>query len=91
MSEHITSPAANRSAADRRPLWALLLALLAIPGTTLAWDLPLGGIWIGLPLCVAALWIGVPVRDRVTAKIAIAIAALALLQMVVWTLASIAS
>ena len=38
-----------------RPGLALLLAVLAIPGTTVAWALPLGGLWIGVPLAVAAI------------------------------------
>ena len=39
----------------RRPArWALILGLLGLPGSTLAWDLPAGGFWIGMPLAVAA-------------------------------------
>ena len=41
---------------------ALLLGLLGIPGVTLAWDLPLGGYWIGLPLAVAAIVLGAGAR-----------------------------
>ena len=43
--------------APGRPLpgLALALALLSIPGSTLAWELPSGGFWIGLPLAVAAI------------------------------------
>jgi hypothetical protein len=37
---------------------ALLLAVLAVPGVTLAWDLPAGGYWIGVPLAVAAIVLG---------------------------------
>ena len=44
----------------RRPArWALILALLGLPGSTVAWDLPAGGFWIGMPLAVAAVVIGV--------------------------------
>lgn len=75
-----------------RPVLAFVLALLAIPGTTAAWDLPAGGLWIGLPLCVAAIVLGVRARaagrSRGLATAAIVIAGLCLAQMVVWTLVS---
>jgi hypothetical protein len=79
------------AATDHRPLWALALALLAIPGSTLAWDLPWGGLWIGVPLCAAALVVGLRVRHTVAAKAAIVIAGLALAQMVIWTTVSAVS
>jgi hypothetical protein len=73
---------------------ALVLSLLAVPGTTLAWDLPLGGLWIGLPLAVAAIWLGVralPGETRARRGLAIAaivLAALCLVQMLAyWVLA----
>ncbi len=78
----------THAGADRRHVWALALALLAIPGSTLAWDLPMGGLWIGLPLGVAAIVLGVRVRDRSAAKVAIVLAALALAQMAVYSLIS---
>ena len=68
-----------------RPGLAFLLALLAIPGSTLAWDLPAGGLWLGLPLAAAASLLGVRARRSLAARAAIVIAALALLQMLVWT------
>jgi len=83
----------NRTAVDvgpreARPGLALLLALLAVPGSTIAWDLPAGGLWIGLPLAVAAIVLGVRARRRhsgtVMATVAIGIAALAIAQMAVW-------
>ena len=43
----------------RQPQLALLLAVLGIPGCTVAWSLPAGGFWIGVPLSVAAIVIGV--------------------------------
>jgi hypothetical protein len=91
------STTANRSAVDvapaaTRPGLALLLALLAVPGTTWAWDLPAGGLWIGLPLAVAAIVLGLRARragsGRVTATAAIVIAGLCLAQMVVYTIVS---
>jgi hypothetical protein len=87
----------NRTAVDvapatTRPGLALLLALLAVPGTTWAWDLPAGGLWIGLPLAVAAIVLGLRARragsGRVMATAAIVIAGLCLAQMVVYTIVS---
>ena len=77
-----------------RPGLALLLAMLAIPGSTIAWDLPAGGLWIGLPLGVAAIALALRARREAgpskTTTAAIAIAALMLGQMAVWTAASVA-
>jgi len=72
---------------------ALLLALLSIPGSTLAWDLPAGGLWIGLPLAVAAIALGVQARRGSSvgagmALAAIVIGGLMIVQMVVWSIAS---
>ena len=78
-------------------LLAFVLALLAIPGTTIAWDLPKGGLWIGLPLAVGAIALGVrsmrsaPGRRPRLAIAAVVIAALTLLQMAIYTVVSIAS
>lgn len=88
----------SRPALDVRPRRpgpgvALLLAVLAIPGTTLAWDLPHGGLWIGLPLAAAAVWLGArALRSesggrRWMAIAAIVVAGLCLAQMLVYTLA----
>ena len=33
----------------------LTLGLLAVPGSTVAWSLPAGGLWIGAPLALAAI------------------------------------
>ena len=74
---------------DRRHVWALILALLSIPGSTLAWDLPAGGLWIGLPLGIAAIALARPVIERTAAKVALVLAGLALAQMAVWTLVSL--
>ena len=76
-----------------RPGLALILALLSIPGSTLAWDLPAGGLWIGLPLAVAAVVLGVQARRRSSegrgkALAAIVIGGLVIAQMVVWMVAS---
>ena len=34
---------------------ALVLALLAVPGVTVAWALPAGGLWVGVPLALGAI------------------------------------
>lgn len=72
---------------------ALLLALLGLPGCTIAWSLPAGGFWIGVPLAVAAIVVGArclgaadgPGRRLVVA--AIALAGAELLFMATWTIA----
>lgn len=82
---------ANRAA---RPGLALILALLSIPGSTIAWDLFDGaGFVIGLPLAIAAIVLGVQARQRSEtrrgmATAAIVIGALMVAQMAVWTAAS---
>jgi hypothetical protein len=59
-----STPAARIANTEHRgrPGLALLLGLLGLPGVTLAWDLPLGGYWIGLPLAVAAIVLGAGAR-----------------------------
>ena len=90
------SVSANRPAVDVAPRSArsgvaLLLAVLAIPGSTWAWDLPLGGLWIGLPLALAAIVLGLRARragaGRAMATAAIVIAGLCLAQMAIYTIA----
>ena len=73
------------------PRLALALGVLSIPGSTIAWDLPAGGLWIGLPLGIAAIVLGIRARrelaNRAGSRMAIAaivLAVLALGQMVVF-------
>ena len=48
-----------------RPGLALALALLSVPGVTIAWDLlPAGGFYTGVPLGIAAIVIGPKARRR---------------------------
>ena len=74
---------------------ALVLALLSIPGSTVAWDLFDGaGFVFGLPLAIAAIVLGVQARQRSEtgrgmATAAIVIAGLMLAQMAVITLVSV--
>jgi hypothetical protein len=88
-------PAVDVAPARAHPGIALVLALLAIPGSTLAWDLPAGGLWIGLPLAIAAIVLGVRARRLLggsgLAMAAIVIAALVIAQMAVWTAISLVS
>ena len=94
MENTVTRPAVDVGPSGARPGLALALALLAIPGSTLAWDLPAGGLWIGLPLALAAIALGVRAsrpaaggRSRM-AIAAIIIGALVIGQMVVYTIVS---
>jgi tetrahydromethanopterin S-methyltransferase subunit C len=98
MESTVSRRAVNVGPARPRPGLALLFSLLAIPGSTLAWDLPAGGLWIGLPLAVAAIVIGLRARRELAggrgtgmASAALVIAGLCIAQMVVWTLASVIS
>jgi hypothetical protein len=83
-------PAIDLAPHRARPVLALVLAILSVPGSTIAWDLPWGGLWIGLPLGLAAIALGVHARrHRARPGIALAaiiVAALALGQMVVYTI-----
>jgi hypothetical protein len=90
----------NRPAVDvgpqrARPGLALLLAVLSVPGSTIAWALPAGGLWIGLPLGLAAIVVGIRARRELAGEAgsrlaiaAIVLAALAIGQMVVYVAAS---
>ena len=66
---------------------ALLLAVLGVPGVTIAWDLPAGGFWIGIPLAVAAIVLSVRARRarRRLATAAIVLAAIEILFTATWT------
>ncbi|MGI8780323.1 MAG: hypothetical protein ACR2L8_09195 [Solirubrobacteraceae bacterium] len=92
--ENINRAAVDVAPQQAHPGLALVLALLSIPGSTIAWSLPAGGLWIGLPLGIAAIAIGIRARRRLAdraplamATAAIAIGALAIGQMVVYSLA----
>lgn len=86
----------DRSEQPRAGL-ALAAALAAIPGVTMAWDLPAGGFWIGCPLAVVAVVLGLRARalqapgGRGAATAAIVIGAAALAFVATWTLAELLS
>jgi len=87
-----TATSIDRSARPARPVLALVLALLSVPGSMLTWDtLPGGGFVWGLPLAVAAIVLGVHARQRTEtgrrkALAAILIAGAMVAIMTVWTI-----
>jgi hypothetical protein len=87
-----TRPAVDVGSERAQPVLAFVLGLLAVPGSTLAWDLPLGGLWIGLPLGIAAIVVGLRARRILggsgLATAGMVLAGLSIAQMVVWTAAS---
>jgi uncharacterized membrane protein len=93
MSTHTARPAIDLAPSKpARPGLALALAVLAVPGVTIAWDLPHGGFYTGVPLAVAAIVTGLQARarlsggkGRIMAAIAVAIGALALLSVALIT------
>jgi hypothetical protein len=96
MESTSSRPAVDLDARQTHPGLSLALAILSVPGSTMAWDLFDGaGFVIGLPLAVAAIVLAAPARregDRnglATAAIAIAGAMIAMT--VVWTLVSVIS
>jgi hypothetical protein len=95
MDTTLNRPAVDVGPPQARPGLALVLGLLSIPGSTIAWALPAGGLWIGLPLGIAAIVLGVRARQagvRVgMATAAIVLAGLAIAQMVIYTAISAAS
>jgi len=95
MDRTIDGAAVDVAPRQAHPGLALLLALLAVPGSTLAWDLPAGGLWIGLPLAVVAIAIGIRARRLLggskMAVAAIVIAGLMILQMAIWSFVSLVS
>jgi hypothetical protein len=74
---------------------ALILAILCVPGSTVAWDLfDRAGFAIGMPLAIAAIILGVQARrasqsGRGLATAAIVLAGAMVALTVVWTLASV--
>jgi hypothetical protein len=87
-----TASSIDLSARPARPVLALVLALLSVPGSMLTWDtLPGGGFVWGLPLAVAAIVLGVHARQRTDigrrkALAAILIAGAMVAIITVWTI-----
>jgi len=95
MATRTARPAVDLAPQERaRPGLALGLALLSIPGVTIAWDLGVVGGIIGVAVGIAAVIVGVQARFRLAgaagtrmATVAIGIAALGLLSVVFFLLA----
>jgi hypothetical protein len=87
----VKRPAVDVGPWRARPRLALVLAVLSIPGSTIAWDLRAGGLWIGLPLAIVAIVLGIRARRELAGRAgsllaiaAIVLASLAIGQMVVF-------
>lgn len=96
MENGVQRGAVDVGPAEARPGLALVLAILSVPGSTIGWDLPAGGLWIGLPLAIAAIAVGIRARNSIAggsamATVAIVIAGLMIAQMVIWSIVSIFS
>lgn len=87
-----TTSTAGVDLSSRRayPGLALALAILSVPGSTVAWDaLPGGGFVFGLPPAIAAIYLGLQARrsadeGRGKALAAVVIAGAMVLMMVAW-------
>ena len=95
MDSTLNRPAVDIGPQRTRPGLALLLAVLSVPGSTIAWGLPAGGLWIGLPLGLVAIVLGIRARRELAgakgsrmATAAIVLAFLAIGQMLVYVAAS---
>ncbi|MGH3457605.1 hypothetical protein [Aeromicrobium sp.] len=81
----------QRESTSRTSIAALVLGVLSLPGSLLAWDtLPGGGFVWGLPLAIAAVVVGVKaVRDGATGRAAafagVFLGGAMIAMMVVWT------
>ena len=90
MSTHSVRPAVDVAPnAPARPGLALALALIAIPGVTIAWDIGAVAGFAGTAIGIAAVVLGLQARDRLDgaagtrmATVAVVIAALAVLSVV---------
>jgi hypothetical protein len=87
-----TASSIDLSARPARPVLALVLGLLSVPGSMLTWDtLPGGGFVWGLPFAVAAIVLGIQARQRTEtgrgkALAAIVIGGAMVAIMAVWTI-----
>jgi len=90
MSTHSVRPAVDVAPnAPARPGLALALALISIPGVTIAWDIGAVAGFAGTAIAIAAIVLGLQARDRLDgaagtrmATVAVVIAALAVLSVV---------
>lgn len=92
MSTHAARPPVDLAPdAPARPGLALVLALISIPGVTIAWDLSGIAGFAGTGVGIAAIVLGLQARTRLAgasgtrmATVAVAVAALAVLSVVVF-------
>lgn len=90
MSAQTARPAVELAPTGRaRPKLALALALISVPGVTIAWDLAPGAGFLGVAVGIAAIVYGLQARARLDgakgsrmATTAVVIAALAVLSVV---------
>ena len=88
-----TASGIDLPAGPPRPVLALVLGLLSVPGSLLTWDtLPGGGFVFGLPFAIAAILLGIQARrhadtGRGKALAAILIGGAMIAMMTVWTIA----
>ena len=94
MSTHSARPAVDLDpSASARPGWALALALISVPGVTIAWDLGAVAGFAGTAAGIAAIVLGLQARSRLAgargtrmATVAVAVATLAVLSVVFFTI-----
>ena len=96
MSSHSAHAPIDLAPTERpRPTLALVLGILAVPGSTIAWELPSGGFYIGLPLAIAAIVLGLRARRQGEgtrrATVGIVLAGLCIAQMAIWLAVSLVS
>lgn len=92
MSTHAARPPVDLAPdAPARPGLALVLALISIPGVTIAWDISGIAGFAGTGVGIAAIVLGLQARSRLAgasgtrmATVAVAVAALAVLSVVVF-------
>ena len=90
MSTHSARPAVDLApSAPARPGLALALALISVPGVTIAWDIGAVAGFAGTAVGIAAIVLGLQARNRLDgaagtrmAMVAVVIAALAVLSVV---------
>jgi hypothetical protein len=95
MSTHSARPAVDLvPSAAARPRLALALALISVPGVTIAWDLSALAGFAGTAVGIAAIVLGLQARSRLAgasgtrmATVAVAIATLAVLSVVFFLIA----
>jgi hypothetical protein len=54
-----TATVSAQQAPRERAGIALICGVLGVPGSTIAWNLPAGGYWIGMPLAAVAIVLSV--------------------------------